>query len=358
MDICIVGGGINGSCCAWVLSQKGHKVHLYKRDKLVSKTSRLSSKLLHGGLRYLEHGNFRLVKEALKERDAWLQRVPSLTQPNRLVLPIYENSSRNRLLVKAGLFLYDNLAGPTILPKSKWPDVKVLIRKDPQLNADGLKGGYEFSDGQMDEHQLGLWVAEQAKQEGTHFHENTPIESIDIEGNVQLKTEVLKYDHIINVAGPWAEQLLNASGIDTPHQLDGVRGSHLVINKKCPQPYLLEVPKEKRIFFLLPWKENTLIGTTEVMQLLDEPIKCTDAERDYLLTAFNHYYINKITKKDVIESFAGIRPLLSSATDIGLTTREYAIHSSGKLTNIFGEKWTTALALANKVSKQVDEKND
>ncbi len=281
MKICIVGGGINGLCCAWLLSQKGHEVHLYEKDTLVSKTSRSSSKLLHGGLRYLEHGNFRLVREALKERDAWLQRVPSLTQPIRLVLPLYENSSRNRWLIKAGLFLYDHLAGSSILPKSKWLDKETLLQHDPHLNAVGLKGGYEFSDGQMDDYQLGLWVAEQAKQEGATLYENTPVKTIDIEGNIQLENKILEYDHIINIAGPWVEQLLRKSSITTPYKIDAIRGSHLIINRSCNQSYLFEIPREKRIFFVLPWKTKTLIGTTEVRQKLDDAIECSNLERDY-----------------------------------------------------------------------------
>lgn len=354
MKICVIGGGINGLCCAWVLSQKGHKVHLYERNKLMNATSRSSSKLLHGGLRYLEHGSFRLVREALKERDAWLQRAPELTNHLRLVLPLYKHSHRKRWIVKLGLVIYDNLFRSSILPKSKWLDADTIKQRDPELKAKNLIGGYAFSDGQMDDYKLGLWVAEQVKLQGGDIFENTSVEAIDEQGYITIANNNKKYDRIINVCGPWAEQLLLNSKIQSPYQLDGVRGSHLILNKECKQAYLFEIPKEKRVFFVLPWKGKTLIGTTEEKQTLNESIICSKQERDYLLTAYNHYYNQPIEKKDIINSFAGIRPLLSSTKNPTQTTREYAIQRTGKLINVFGGKWTTALALANKVSQQVN----
>jgi glycerol-3-phosphate dehydrogenase len=116
VDIGIAGGGVNGLCCAWVLQQQGHTVHLYERDRIVAATSSASSKLLHGGLRYLENREFRLVREALRERDAWLERVPQLTRPLRLVLPVYDDSRRPRWMMGIGLFLYDRLAGKAFCP--------------------------------------------------------------------------------------------------------------------------------------------------------------------------------------------------------------------------------------------------
>lgn len=353
MEICVIGGGINGLCCAWELSQAGHAVHLYERNKLANETSRVSSKLLHGGLRYLEQGEFRLVREALRERDDWLQRVPTLTRPLRLVLPIYQNSRRSRWMVGAGLFLYDRLAGHSILPASTWLTADELLQHDPYLQAEGLKGGYAFSDGQMDDYQLALWVAEQAKQAGAHLIENTTVEAIDTQGTVQLQTTTCHYDRVINVCGPWAGQLLEKSNLPSPYQLDTVRGSHLIIERSCSQAYLLEVPDEKRIFFVLPWQGKTLIGTTEIRQMPDEPIECSITERDYLLAAYNHYRTDTTGVESITGSFAGVRPLLRSTQDPGRATREYAIERTGKLVNVFGGKWTTALALAKNVTQQL-----
>lgn len=131
MNIAIVGGGINGLCCALRLIERGDQVTLYERNQLMQATSRSSSKLLHGGLRYLENGEFRLVREALKERDGWLKRVPELTQPLRLVMPIYKNSRRSRWAISAGLFLYDHLAGKSHLPRAKWLSESEIRNNNP-----------------------------------------------------------------------------------------------------------------------------------------------------------------------------------------------------------------------------------
>lgn len=311
MRIAVVGGGINGLSCAWLLAQAGYKIDLYDRGKLASETSKASSKLLHGGIRYLEQYEFRLVREALKERNDWLRRVPSLTNPLRLVLPIYKNSKRSRWFIGIGLFLYDHLAGKSILPPSKWLSAKELLKIDSQLHSHELIGGYEFSDGQMD-------------------------------------------DFIVNASGPWAVKLLEKSGITSPYRLDTVKGSHIVVSRKCEQSYLLEVPNESRIFFVLPWRENTLIGTTEVRQNLDDVVICSEEEKDYLLAAYNHYRKDSLKKEDIVDSYAGVRPLIYTAEDPNKATREYIIERDGKLLNIVGGKWTTALALARNVVNQLD----
>ncbi len=349
MNIGIVGGGINGLCCAWHLARQRHDVHLYERDMLMRATSCASSKLLHGGLRYLENGEFRLVREALRERDAWILRAPELARPLRLIMPIYKNGRRSRFMVAAGLFLYDHLAGKSQLPGAKWLKPSEIMGRDPALNDQNLLGGYEFSDGQMDDYALGLWVAEQAKAKGVQILEASEVMSIDTEGRITTANgDIRKHDFVLNVAGPWANRLLEQSNIPTPYRLDLVRGSHLILDQPCNQACLLEVPGERRIYFVLPWKGQTLLGTTEVRQSLDESIECSDFERNYLLAAYKHYWPNSNAK--VSQSFAGLRPLLHSANDPSRATREYAIHRTGKLITVLGGKWTTAMALAEKVS--------
>ena len=311
-------------------------------------TSRASSKLLHGGLRYLENCEFRLVREALRERDAWIKRVPNLATPLRLVLPIYQHSRRPSWMVRLGLFLYDHLAGKSHPPKAIRLSAQEIIRREPTLNINGLQGGFEFSDGQMDDRALGLWVAEQAKHAGVEIAEQSEVETITSNGRVSFATgKVHKHDRIINIAGPWAQRLMQQSGIQTPYELGLVRGSHLILKQPCQQAYLLEAPNDSRIFFVLPWQGKTLVGTTEERQRLDEPIECSRKEQDYLLRAFSHYF--PITQPEVSESFAGLRPLLRSAQDPNNATREYALHRTDKLVTVYGGKWTTAMALADKV---------
>lgn len=348
MDIGIVGGGINGLCAAWHLAGQGHQVHVYERGQLMQATSRASSKLLHGGLRYLENGEFRLVREALRERDAWIQRAPELTRPLRMVMPIYKGARRPRWMVGAGMLLYDNLAGKSLLPSAQWLPAAKLRERDPWISPHGLAGGYEFSDGQMDDYALGLWVADQARAQGATITEYAQVTKVQPDGRLMtLDGAEHRHDRILNIAGPWANRLLEDSGLNSPYQLDLVRGSHIVLEQACPQAYLLEVPNERRIFFVLPWHGQTLLGTTEVRQSLNDPALCSDQERDYLLNAYKHYWPGASPK--VISTFAGVRPLLRSAQDPSKATREYAIHKTGMLVTVLGGKWTTALALARKI---------
>jgi glycerol-3-phosphate dehydrogenase len=349
MNIGIIGGGINGLCCAWVLANAGHNVCLYERHTLLHATSRSSSKLLHGGLRYLENGEFRLVREALRERDGWLRRNPQFAWPIRLIMPIYRNSRRNRLLVGAGLFLYDRLAGQNLLPKTSWLSTKQILSRDPNLKDQDLIGGYEFYDAQMDDLALGRWVADQLKDIGVNILENTEISKVTTEGDVVFKDlSMMKYDFVLNVAGPWAYDLLEKSHIDSPYTLDLVRGSHLILNQGCKQAFLLEVPGQRRIIFVLPWKQKTLLGTTEIRQSITDPIICSNAEKDYLLDSYRYYWPD--ADPQIVETFSGVRPLIRSATDPNRATREYAVYRAGRLLTVFGGKWTTAMALANKVN--------
>jgi glycerol-3-phosphate dehydrogenase len=357
MRIAVVGGGINGLSCAWLLAEAGYKVDLYERGKLASETSRASSKLLHGGIRYLEQYKFRLVREALKERDEWLKRVPTLTCPLRLIMPIYKNSSRNKWVIGFGLLIYDHLAGKSILPPSTWLTAEDLLNIDPNLQSNGLLGGYEFSDAQMDDYKLAIWVADQARAIGVNIKENQQVERIDLKGNLYLGGQRYSFDFVVNASGPWAVKLLENSGITCSYRLDTVRGSHIVVSRNCKQSYLLEVPNEKRIFFVLPWQGNTLIGTTEIRQRVDDDIACSQEEKEYLLKAYNHYRKDFLRKEDIVDCFAGVRPLIYSAEDPNKASREYIIEREGKLFNIFGGKWTTALALARRLVNQVDKTN-
>jgi glycerol-3-phosphate dehydrogenase len=267
-------------------------------------------------------------------------------------MPIYKNSRRPQWLISFGLFLYDQLAGSSILPKAKRISSRELLSRDPSLNSDGLLCGYEFSDGQMDDHALGLWVAEQAKQAGATIVEKTEVTALNNDGSITIQSEHrCSHDRVINIAGPWAEQLLQRSEIESPLKLDPVRGSHLILDAPCSQAYLLEVPDERRIFFSLPWQGKTLVGTTEVRQDLGDSIACSSEEKSYLMGAWKHYFPSSTAR--IVETFSGVRPLLRSSRDPGKATREYAIHRTDKLITVLGGKWTTALALANKVTQAI-----
>lgn len=353
MRTAVVGGGINGLATAWALLRDGHQVTLFERDRLMGATSSASTKLLHGGLRYLEHGQIRLVYEALHERNWWLRQVPELAHPLRLVVPVYAGSSRPRWKLKAGLWLYDRLAGRGRIGRHRWHTPGELAELAPGLDTAGLKGGYTFFDGQMDDYRLGLWVAERVRELGGVIHEESPVERVDTEGTVVAAGGTHTFDRVANVAGPWAEALNRRSGVPCGYHLDLVRGSHILFDQPLGAGFLLESPRDRRAFFALPYRNRTLVGTTEVRQDLDEPIACSEAERDYLLEAYNHYFRDAKGPAAVVESFAGVRPLIRSGDDPTRVSREYKFERRGALVTVYGGKWTTARRLGQKVAETV-----
>jgi len=355
LHVAVVGGGINGVSAADALAADGHRVELFERGVLMGETSSRSSKLLHGGLRYLETGEWRLVREALAERSRWIADCPQHAQPLRLALPVYSGVSRPPLLLGAGIALYALLAGRRGLGPSRWLGAREFARQNPALKAEGLRGGFYFFDGRMDDRALGSWLAGVARTRGVTIHEHAPVLGLDAGGSVRLAGGERCFDLVVNAAGPWAEALLRDSGLAPAYGIDWVRGSHIVFDEPLAQACLLQVPGEKRIFFVLPWQGRTLVGTTEVAQSRSEPIAASAAEIDYLLAARNHYFREAKTRADVSEVFSGVRPLLHFEGDPGRASREYALAREGRVLSIYGGKWTTARALGRHVARMVRE---
>ena len=354
MKIAVVGGGINGLSSAWQLALAGHQVTLFERDALMQATSSASSKLLHGGLRYLEQGEFRLVREALQERRWWLKKAPQLTRRLPILYPLYTHSCRARWQLKIGLWLYDTFAGRKGIGRHRWLTPQQALRCSPWLKPDGLQGAYLFFDGQMDDQKLGLWMAQQCRKAGATLLEHTPVQQLTADGRVLLSSGWQQFDRVVNVAGPWSQQLLQQSALPT-QPLDLVRGSHLLLPPLCRYGHMLEVPGEARIVFVLPYQGNTLLGTTEVRQQLQQPIECSDAERRYLLDVYNHYFNPAATADSILGDFAGVRPLLGGSSNASKASREYQLNWQGRLLTVSGGKWTTARALGKNVAVQVTQ---
>ncbi len=353
MRIAVVGGGINGVMCAASLGSGGHDVMLLERSTLMSATSSASTKLLHGGLRYLEHGSFRLVREALHERRWWLDQAPQFCHPLQLLLPVWRGQGRSRHLIRAGLWMYDLLAGSARLHPHRWLDRSEALAVLPGLRSDGLVGAFSFWDGQMDDRALGLWAAERARSLGVQIRERAPVEHVAIDGVLEGPGMRERFDRVVNCSGPWAEDLLRRSGITPRHTLDLVRGSHLVVDRPLATGVLAQVHGESRIAFLLPWKGRMLVGTTEVRQGLEDPISCSGEETDYLRRFHDSVMLEPLRSSEVSSTFAGVRPLIRSADDPGRATREYALERHGALLTVFGGKWTTARALGELVASRI-----
>ncbi|OBP13711.1 FAD-dependent oxidoreductase [Rheinheimera sp. SA_1] len=355
MRIAVIGGGINGLASAWQLALAGHQVELFERDALMQATSAASSKLLHGGLRYLEQGELRLVHESLQERRWWIKKAPHLTRRLPILYPIYRAGRRPRWQLKIGLWLYDLLSARKGIGRHRWLNAEQTLRCSPGLKAEGLTGAFLFFDGQMQDQQLGLWVAAQAEKQGVVIHQHCPVQAVTANAAVQLQGESAwrQFDRLVNVAGPWSNQLLEQSALPVPQSLDLVRGSHLLLPPLGRYGHMLEVPGEARIVFVLPYQGLTLLGTTEVRQTLAEPIVCSEAERCYLLDLYNHYFRTPRSTNDIVREFAGVRPLLGGSDQVSTASREYSMHWQHHLLTVTGGKWTTARALAKQVVAQV-----
>lgn len=364
MNIAIIGGGITGLCIALEAAKKGAQVTVYERNKIMQQTSSSSTKLLHGGLRYLETLNFGLVREALIERAWWLENVPSLTQPIELHLPIFKSSTRSKVKYKLGLWLYDRLAGKKNIQNHQWMDKSSFIANNKELNPADLKGGFVFYDGQMLDYELGCWVADKARSKGVEIKEFHEVKGVDTNGTLSVinrnpaegestgKSSSYTFDFIVNATGSYTEQFLIDNAIKPDYKIDHIRGSHIIIDRPLSHGYFFEYPNEKRIFFVLPYKKQTLIGTTEEAQSLTDPIQCSSKEKDYLIHGYNHYFSDPINKNDIVDHFAGLRPLIRSRKNFSKSSREYAIQLNHKLISIYGGKYTTAMSLANKLCKK------
>lgn len=331
--IAVVGAGIIGSCTAWSLLKRGYQVDLFDKDTPMAHTSQSSSKLLHGGLRYLETGQFKLVQKALQARQFWLNQAPHLCHQLELLFPIYQHAGRPRWQINVATKLYDVLASGSGFPKSRWLNAAETLQRNPKLDPNKLLGSYSFYDGQMDDHQLGLWVIEQIEQLGGTIHTKQPVNSL---------AELVGYDAIVNATGPWVMHLRQQQSQAFAIEIDWVRGSHLFIDEPLTQALMLPIPNEKRIFFVLPYQGKTMIGTTEVRQTQPESKPASAEEITYLLNAYNQYHHRKLTQEDVCGTFAGVRPLLKDAINPSNSTREWAFETVDNVLHVYGGKWTTA----------------
>jgi glycerol-3-phosphate dehydrogenase len=358
MQVAVVGGGINGAGIAWELARKAYDVTLFERGAFGAQTSSATTKLIHGGLRYLENLHVGLVRESLRERGWLLEHAPELVKPVEILLPVYNDSPRSRLEIRIGLTLYDLLAGRHNIARHRVLTADEISAEAP-LERRGLRGGFSYWDAQVDDGQLARTVVDSARREGAKTREFTAVVAIDEDdGGWRIRTstgEVQHFDLVINAAGPWMNQLLQANDLSAAYRLSLVRGTHIVLRENVSGVgVLLQSVEDRRVFFVLPWKGTTLVGTTEVLQSDPDETAPSDEEIDYLITRFNRYFRNKIGRPDVASAFAGARPLVGRASNPSAIGREYRVVRRGSLINVFGGKMTTFMALARRVSMRVD----
>lgn len=357
-DLAVIGGGINGAGIAYDAAGRGARVLLLERGDLASGTSSASTKLIHGGLRYLEHYEFGLVREALAERETLWRMAPHCIQPLRFVLPLSQ-SRRPAWLIRTGLFLYDHLGARKLLP----PTRTVRLAAHPAGNAlrDYSGRAFEYSDGWCDDSRLVILNARGAAQQGATVltrHELTGARREPDAWHLQAGGRSFQARALVNAAGPGAATVIQRSGESgTVPALRLVRGSHIVVPALFDHPfgYFFQLG-DGRIFFALPFEEQfTLIGTTDVDHSSgDVPPRASEEEINYLLDGANLYFRRALTRSDVVWTFSGIRPLVSDASGKPeAASRGYRLDLSepddgAPLLTVFGGKITSYRQLAEK----------
>ena len=359
LDLLVIGGGINGAGIARDAAGRGLTVELVEKDDLASHTSSASTKLVHGGLRYLEQFEFRLVGESLREREVLLANAPHIIWPLRFVLP-HEPSMRPRWMLQAGLALYNRLGGRKRLPKSR----KVDLRTAPHraILQDRLVAGFEYSDCWVEDARLVVLTAMDAKARGARISTRTECTKLVRsqanwlatvrDGNGE-RTIVAKA--VVNAAGPWVDKVAKAAlGQGTPAHLRLVKGSHIIVPRAYPgdHAYIFQ-QDDKRIVFAIPYERDyTLIGTTDLLYEGDlDDVQITSDEHAYLREAVTQYLRSGVTEEDIVHTYAGVRPLYEDkAASNSTVTRDYVfeVEATGgaPILSVYGGKITTYRKLA------------
>lgn len=350
-DLLIIGGGINGCAIAREAALLGLRVMLVERDDLAQHTSSASTKLIHGGLRYLEQYEFRLVREALQERDRLLATAPHLIQPLTFVLP-HDHAVRPWWLVRIGLYLYDALSFGTSLPRSRG-----LRADDGAFRAPLIRPGrgFVYSDARVDDSRLTILNARDAADNGARIETRTGFERASRDGQEWHATlsdgQTVRARAIVATAGGWTVDALERMGITPNGRLRLVKGSHIVVPRLFDgdHAYILQQP-DRRIVFAIPYHGATMIGTTDIPVDRAEDAVISPEETRYLCDAADRYFKRRIEPKDVIGDWSGVRALYDDgASQAAQVTRDYALelHADGPpVLAVFGGKITTARALA------------
>ncbi|MFM0049741.1 glycerol-3-phosphate dehydrogenase [Caballeronia grimmiae] len=362
-DVLVVGGGINGAGIARDLSGRGVRVMLVEQHDLAQHTSSASTKLIHGGLRYLEYGEFGLVRKALQEREVLLSVAPHLIAPLRFVMP-HVPALRPAWLIRAGLFLYDHLSRRAVLEGSRSVNLRTHVAGAPLV--DSIRRGFIYSDAAVDDARLVVLNALGAHERGAQIATRTRFVSASRGENEWRVLIADAAGHqrevsaraLVNAAGPWVNAL--AAGETSTRAMRLVKGSHIVTRRLFDHDHAYIFQNDdRRIIFATPWQRDyTLIGTTDVDYkgpLAD--VRIAPEEIDYLCAAVNRYFRKPVSASDVVWSYAGVRPLLADGADEAASaTRDYELQldtAHAPLLTIFGGKITTYRRLAEEAVERL-----
>ncbi len=367
-DLIIIGGGASGMGAALDASLKGLKVLLVEGSDFAKSTSSKSTKLIHGGVRYLAQLDIGLVKEALKEREVLLNIAPDLTHKQLFVIPT--KTIFKKLYYFFGLWLYDRLSQNASLGKTKW-----LSSTQVSSFLGGLKhsqckaGGVGYYDGQFDDSALIIRLAQHAEKNGGLVLNYTRATSIDFKDNkvshVCLKDELtgesyrVKTKCILNATGIWADDFLTQNNINSKKTIRASKGSHVVINSAIKAALMVPKTQDGRVLFAIPWKKKTILGTTDIPVDKKELEPCiTTNEIDFILSHYNEYFNQSISNKDILSVFSGLRPLVSPRRNkkTKKISRKHIIenHNNG-IISVMGGKWTIFRIMAHQSIGEVEK---
>ncbi len=362
-DLLIVGGGINGCAIAHLAALGGLRVCLIEKHDFAWGTSSRSTKLLHGGIRYLENFEFDLVSEALRERYIQWQSVPYLVKPLPFVVPVYKNDKRPLWMMAIGVWLYDLLSGKYRIGRHRLLSVDEVVSLAAGINRTNLVGGVEYYDAQMDDSRIVLENALMADHYGAQLANYVEAKDFIKEGHhivgvnaVDTMTGeefTIKAATTIVTTGPWADQLRQKDVANVTLRIRQTKGSHLVYRGQiAPTAFLIQSKQDNRIFFIIPFHGNTLIGTTDTDYKGDvDSVTCSDEDIAYLLNEAQRIFPHIHFDKDkIITTFAGVRPLVlnhASGQGPSAVSRKHVIEkSSTGVWYVMGGKYTTYRAMA------------
>ncbi|MEL7491097.1 MAG: glycerol-3-phosphate dehydrogenase [Pseudomonadota bacterium] len=367
VDLLVIGGGVNGAGIARDAAGRGLRVLLCEKDDLAQHTSSASTKLIHGGLRYLEHYEFKLVRDSLIEREVLLRAAPHIIWPMRFTLP-HHKGLRPAWLLRLGLFLYDHLGGRKLLPPTK--SVRFKGTAHAAVLSDEFSFGFEYSDCWVEDARLVVLSALDAKEHGADIRTRTKCVALERQGDlwrVLLEgpggaKERITARTVVNAAGPWVDAVLaGAKPADADKKVRLIKGSHIVTRKLFDGEgaYILQ-HTDDRIIFAIPYERDyTLIGTTDVAYENDAgDVKISDEEVSYLCALVSEYFRTPVTRDDIAWSYSGVRPLFDDREDnASVVTRDYVFDvdapaGQAPLLSIFGGKITTF----RKLSEQAVDK--
>lgn len=364
-DVLIIGAGINGAGIARDAAMRGLKVLLIDKGELGGGTTSASTRLIHGGLRYLEHFEFGLVYESLREREVLLRIAPHLVRPLPITIPIYKHGKRGRLTIRAGMILYDLLSWSKSLPRHRMLSRAQTLERWPGLNPEGLAGSALYYDAQVEfPERLVVENVMSAREFGAEVLTHTRVTGFDVEEGTVSGVKFISEDGdeqfaeaavVINAAGPWIDQVLDRVPVESPKLIGGTKGSHIVVAPFLTAPsnaIYLEARSDGRPIFIIPWNKLYLIGTTDVrFEGNPDEVRCEQWEIDYLLAETNLALPNAgLTPDNILYTYSGVRPLpVTGDKDEQNITRRHFIREHPRLPNllsIVGGKLTTYRSLA------------